>query len=162
MDDLRVSKICADFHICVKYSLSQYADNSGELGDTAHPKLENSLIYIHRHVTRPVLSEYSRDSESITYRRLVLHAWVESASFRSHRWDMRKYTEAQPLTSSPEVTEMMFDAVYSVEISLLGLDMWRNTLPWTMALRMKLTWPMTMRVNPFFISRPGPFCLSRI
>ncbi len=41
MDDLRVSKICADFHICVKYSLSQYADNSGELSDTAHPKLEN-------------------------------------------------------------------------------------------------------------------------
>ncbi len=36
MDDLRVSKICADFHICVKYSLNQYADSSGELGDAAH------------------------------------------------------------------------------------------------------------------------------
>lgn len=64
--------------------------------------------------------------------------------------------------SSPDVTEMMLATVYSVVMWFPGLEMCLRTVPWTMAPRMKLTWPTRMRVRPFFISLPGPFSLSNI
>ncbi len=50
MDDLRVSKICADFHICVKYSLNQYADSSGELWRSTPKSLSRKVSSLGHHI----------------------------------------------------------------------------------------------------------------